>query len=691
MKLKVFIFLSFLCFNITCQKNLEWLDKDKNESVWNELLGSWEFNNKTISPNLSKNGANLQYVLIRSGMEADTRWSEISVDFQINADIAQYSVGFVLNTKDSCDFGIISINRLSNLSSLKLGLWKYGKYRPWLNINLKKDIQTKKKYRLSIYPTTKKEEWRPWTITLTEDGSNEILLEQAIQNDIPMFGRGIVGLYSKESQVTFQNFNITQSSTIKQNLRLAPLFSDGMVIQRNKVVPVWGLAAPGKNVQLEFNNQSFNTKSGISGHWRINLSPMEASLSLKMKVVSGRDSIFINNVAIGEVWLASGQSNMNMKVWQSDMSTRSKELAPDIGLRMFLQPQWASNEPVFDSGGEWENAESGNVDVWSAVAYSFALQLREKLKVPIGIIGSYWGGTAAESWLPREELGADPITKPILDQFYSAQEALELGQQIRNIRPWNVPDQRHAPGYLFNGMIYPHIPYAINGVIWYQGESNAKRAKQYETLFPMLIRSWRKEWDLPEMNFLFVQLPGYDGKQSGSNIESAWPQLRDAQRLTLQKVDNTGMAVTIDLGEVTNIHPYKKRELGERLARLALHDIYGMEDIVRSGPLYESVTFNDKSAIVSFSDCAKSLQIHESNILQGFEIAGSNQQFFPALAEINSNGKSVHVWSDKINKPVAVRYAWKNFPDKANLINSSGLPASPFRTDEWPLPTDKNR
>ncbi len=459
MKFKLAVIFSIsLIFTDSCKKEiLPEIILPDGVPIWTELLGSWDID-ETVSPNTSNNGTVSQYVLVRKDMKADTRWTEMSVEFKINAQVSINSIGFALNVIDSENFGIIGIN----FNSFRAGLWKNKYYCPWMNV---------------------------------------------------------------------------------------------------KIEPI--------------------------------------------------------------------------------------------------QP-----------------------DKW----YSFAKQLRKKLNVPIGIIGSYWGGTSAESWLPREVLASDPITKTILDQYLSAQNSLNSGTPISSdVNPFNIPDQSHAPGYLYNGMIYPHIPFAISGVIWYQGESNTLRAEQYETLFPMLINSWRDAWNKPEMNFLFVQLAGYDGKLSGNNIVNAWPHIREGQRLTLNKIENTGMAVAIDLGDISNIHPIYKRELGERLARLALHDVYRYKNIVRCGPLYESVVFEGNSANVSFSETNLSLQIRDGDILQGFVFAGSDRHFYKASAEINADGKSVRIWSDNIGSPVAVRYAWENYPVNANLINNADLPASPFRTDNWPL------
>ncbi|MCD6598089.1 MAG: hypothetical protein J7L04_10395 [Bacteroidales bacterium] len=689
MKVKYLLFAFLFSSCLACNRDvLKLPDPREIEEApeWIELLGIWNLKD-SLSPQVGEEGPVPQNVLVRGDMKNDTRWSEMSVDFNISGDIRHSSAGFALNAQGTDNFGILRVS----IGSLKAGLWKYNSYRPWTRINLK-PMHQDHWYNLKIQEIIKKDDWRPWTITLTDSESDEVLLEQGIENALPLFGRGVTGLYAatgiyaKDDEITFRNFKLIYPSPPDEKaLKLAPLFSDGMIMQRNMIVPVWGFAKASEPVRIEFDSQKFNTTSDNSGKWRIDLPLMNASTSLSMLVISSTDSIFIQDIAVGEVWIASGQSNMGMMVWQSDMNSIAGQAPPDDNLRIFLQPQWPSSEPVFDSGGKWEKAKPENVKEWSAVAYSFALELREKLNVPVGIIGSYWGGTSAESWLPHEILGTEPITKTILDEYLSAQAALEAGQPITNVHPFNVPDQSHAPGYLYNGMIYPHIPFAIQGVIWYQGESNALRGEQYETLFPMLIHSWRNAWNLPEMSFFFVQLAGYDGKQSGNELENAWPHIREGQRLTLKKVDHTGMAVAIDLGDVSNIHPYRKREVGERLSRLALHDVYGYESIIRCGPLFESVQFVRGNAIINFSETGSGLQVRDNTRIEGFVIAGADKQFSPALAKINPDEKSVRVWSYSVNNPVAVRYAWKNYPVEANLMNNAGLPASPFRTDDWPL------
>lgn len=676
--------LSFFVFS--CDQDEQFIEEIIEEEIiteWSELSGNWNLDILSPSPKTSSTGG--PFVLARKDMKIDSRWTEMSVDFKIDGDVTRTSIGFALNAIDSEDFGIVRFK----FNYFEAGLWKYNYYRPWMKIKME-PIKQNNWYNLKIEFKQKSNDWRPWTLTLIDKESGTIILEQGIDNTLPLFGRGITGLYAdigaytSEGQVLFKNFSIKNPPVPagEEYLQLAPLFSDGMIMQRNVTVPIWGLAKPREDVVIEFYNQTFSATANNQGRWSINLPSMGATTSLNMLVTSLTDSVNVRDIAVGEVWLASGQSNMALAVSETDMST---QVTPDTDIRIFLQPQWPAIDPVFDGGGNWENAQTGDVSKWSALAYSFAKQLREELNVPIGIIGSYWGGTSAESWMPREILGSDPITKTILDQYNSALNSLESGQPIVGVDAFNVPDQSHAPGYLYNGMIHPHIPFAMSGVIWYQGESNTLRAEQYETLFPMLIQSWRDAWNKPDMNFLFAQLAGYDGQLTGNNIKNAWSHIREGQRLALNKLENTGMAVAIDLGDKTNVHPIHKRELGERFIRLALHDVYRYDNIVRSGPLFESVHFIGNSAILTFTEIDLGLQIRSSNILSGFVIAGTNKQFLPALAEINPDGKSIRVWSDNISSPVAVRYAWENYPINANLINNADLPASPFRTDNWSL------
>lgn len=694
----IIIFLVFFASHVTCNKN-DIQVQDKNDTAetptWRILSGAWRIDENIIST-VSTINENKDFILVNNITSTDSRWESLHLEFMLEDNMTNISAGLALNTKSKDNFGFLRIRKSDNQTFLQAGVWEYGSFRTILNTPLEENLSYGEWYYLKIIPTKERDILPPWTIILgekSEEREERVIFERAIHNQRPLFGRGAAGLYADQSNVTFKNFEVKKASEFDHadSIRVAPLFKNGMVLQRRTTFPVWGKGLPGKTVKITIFDEEFSSVVDESGDWKINLHPLEAAESTEMVISSNNDTIQLQDIAIGEVWLASGQSNMEMQVWQSDVNTIAEKIKTDENLRFFIQPKWPSEIPLFDNGGNWQKAVPENIEKWSAVAYSFALQIREKLDIPVGIIFSAWGGTTAECWLPRDMLKNDPYTKPILDQYEYAKNALEKGENIVGVHPYNVPGQHKSPGALFNGMINPLVPFPVKGVIWYQGESNTERAKQYEALFALLINSWRGLWNNPELYFAYVQLAGYDGGESGANIDSAWPQLRDAQRSVMDKLNHVGMAVAIDLGHPTNIHPRQKIEVGDRLARWVLHDMYGFNEVVRSGPLYSSVSFTGNRGSIYFSEVANGLEINNGKDLQGFTIAGEDQVFVTAKAEINSDKRSITVWSDNVNKPVAVRYAWSNNPTEANLTNSENLPASPFRTDTWPLPTDNNR
>lgn len=664
----------------------------QNQKDWNSLSRNWDINECLIPSKENKN-ITTPWTITRVDQNEESIWNELSCDFMLTTTTQKF--GILLNIKNKDDYQLLRICNSVTNPVLQMLRWQYGKFRLWQEIKLPNQLSSEITYNLLLRraPMVDKEDWRQWKIILTDNSAKQIILKQGIENEQPAFGVGTVGLYSETSDIRFCNFVITSKKTLTTSkaLRFPPIFSDGMVLQQQTKIKIWGKANANEKIRIEIAEKSYNTISNKTSDWEIIIPPLKAQTELTIKVFSENDSLIINNVAVGEVWLASGQSNMEMRVWQTDVAEIANELLNDSDLRFFLQPQWPSPQPCFNSGGEWVKADSVSIMGWSAVALSYAFELRKKLQVPIGIISSNWGGTAAESWIPQSMLSTDSITSPILERVNQYQIDLEKGNPIENRYPWSwdVPGQRHTPGYLFNGMVAPHIPFSLKGVIWYQGESNSLRAKQYEHLFPMLISSWREKWQNPNMNFYFVQLSAYDGKQSGSEIEDAWPHLREAQRLTLNKMNNTGMAVSIDLGEKMNIHPYRKREIGIRLSKLALHDTYGFKNIIRSGPLYYNATFNSDHSIIHFTETGTGLKVLNGEILKKFLIAGEDRHFFPATAIILTDGKSIKIFSKEVKKPVAVRYAWENYPEKVNLGNSANLPASPFRTDDYKLELER--
>jgi len=627
-----------------------------------------------------------QSVIVRSDMQMDTQWENASLDFRVDDQAGgRYMFGFVLNGKNDSTFGLIRFFTNNNVTNLQAGLWEYGYFRTSLNTPIGHVLVPGKTYQAIVEPNTNRKDWRPWSIKLIDKQDGKVLFEKTLTNAMPLLGQGIVGMYKEDAKTDFLDFavSIISPENVSGKLRLAPLFKNGMVLQRDKRVSVWGYTDPAREVVVHISGKKYTAKADKSGKWHAVIGPLEATESTQMKVSSGSSSVTLTNVAVGEVWIASGQSNMEMRIWQSDVG-REYGVKQDPGIRVYRQPGWSSEEALFDSGGTWIGTDDPSFETSSAIAYSFARELRNKLKVPVGIICSYWGGTGAESWLPREVLRRDPATLPIIEDYERARDALR-DRKKPEVNPWFVPGQHKAPGALFNGMIHPHVPYGIRGAIWYQGESNANRAMQYHMLFPMLINAWRDVWKDAEMPFYFVQLPNYDEGKSGSNIINAWPAIREAQRLTLQKVPHTGMAITMELGSPNNIHPYVKKEVADRLSRLALHDVYGFKEVVRSGPLFSSVRFEKGKAIVHFAETAAGLKLRVGKQLQGFVVAGEDRNFVPAQAVIDEGGRSVSIYADGVESPVAIRYAWANNPEEANLANSAGLPASPFRTDNWDL------
>ncbi|NGF56443.1 sialate O-acetylesterase [Parapedobacter sp. SGR-10] len=644
-------------------------------SLWKTLDRNWV--------NTSKGGSNA--LIVRKDMREDTLWEQVSMDFRMGEQATgRYMFGVALNAKDHSRFGLIRLFTNNNVTNLQAGVWEYGYFRVHMNTPIGNVLVPGGTYRVVIEPNLDRKDWRPWVVRLINAQDGKILFEKTIVNTMPLFGMGIAGIYNEGADVEFLDYavKIVPEVNVSNALRLAPLFKPGMVLQRDKKILVWGYADSNTDVTVSIAGKKYIANADAVGKWNTLIGPLAAMESTQMIVTNGKSNVILNNVAVGEVWLASGQSNMEMRIWQSDVG-KQYGVRQDQGIRVFMQPGWPSEDPLFNSGGKWIGTDDADFETSSAVAYSFASELRNRLKVPVGIICSYWGGTGAESWVRRDAMRHDAATLPLIQDYEAAGEALRERKKV--IAGQFAPGQHKAPGILFNGMIYPHVPYGIQGVLWYQGESNANRATQYHTLFPMLIHSWREAWKDPEMPFYFVQLPNYDGGQSGADIPNAWPAIREAQRLTLQKVPYTGMAITMELGNPQNIHPFLKQEIGLRLSRLALHDVYGFKDIVRSGPLFKSVRFEKGQAFVHFDEVAEGLKLRKGQKLQGFVIAGEDRKFIPAQAVVDKDGNGVIVHADGMKNPVAVRYAWANSAEDANLVNNADLPASPFRTDDWEL------
>jgi len=474
---------------------------------------------------------------------------------------------------------------------------------------------------------------------------------------------------------------------------LPRLFTDHMVLQRGMSVPVWGWAAPGEKVRVELEGQKAETAADKDGKWMVRLLPLKAGGPFELKA-SGKNTLVVKDVLVGEVWLCSGQSNMAMEVSACLNAGSEMAAATNPLIRQFQVRRVKAETPCQDvaEGGGWLStwipASPETVKNFTGAGYFFARQLYEKLDVPIGLIHSSWGGTTAEAWTSPAALGKDTDLKMILTNWpdYNNDEEWLKEQYTKftaEVEKWKreggvKPLYFNQPGVLYNPMIAPLIPYAIRGTIWYQGESNVFRAYQYRRLFPEMIRSWREAWGEGDFPFLFVQLANFNAKTD------RWPELREAQTMALS-LPHTGMALAVDIGEAEDIHPKNKQEVGRRLALAARALVYG-EKLVYSGPLYRSMEIKGNKCYVSFDHLGDGLMIRGGGTLAGFVIAGEDRKFVPAKAEIV--GGRVAVWSDEVAKPVAVRYAWEDNPEGANLYNRVGgeavLPASPFRTDDWP-------
>jgi sialate O-acetylesterase len=406
------------------------------------------------------------------------------------------------------------------------------------------------------------------------------------------------------------------------------------------------------------------TRADDRGRWKVALSLNGQNLAggPYQLLLEGKNRVVIKDVLIGEVWVASGQSNMWWTVNLSETPDKVKAAADHPHIRLFTVPMKVAEQPQKDIRGSWTPCSPASVGNFSAVAYHFGVELHKKLKVPIGLIHSSVGGTICEAWGPKEFLQKNDELKIIWERY-------EKGK-------YN-PRNPNQPAVLYNGMIAPLQPYAIKGAIWYQGESNVGRAYQYRTLFPAMIQSWRDTWNNPDMPFLFVQLAPFTAIVKEPR-ESDWAELREAQLMTL-KLRNTGMAVITDVGDPRDIHPKPKQPVGARLALAARGIAYG-EKITYSGPIYDSMKVEGNKAIITFKSVGKGLEAKDGE-LKGFTIAGEDKKFHNAQAKIE--GDTVIVTCDKVEKPVAVRYGWANYP-VVNLFNKDGLPASPFRTDDFP-------
>lgn len=499
----------------------------------------------------------------------------------------------------------------------------------------------------------------------------------------------------------------------RAELKLPAIIGDNMVLQQKQANPVWGWDAPGTAVTVTFAGQTKNAKAGTDGKWTVKLDALPANAKPQSMKIKGTSERELKNILVGEVWICSGQSNMQFAVqsnWDSDLEIATAKY-PQIHL--ITVPNVGTQEPQNDFKGEWRECNPQTVGGFSAVGYFFGRILHRTLDVPVGLINDSWGGSAAEAWVRRDVLEKDPRFKLLMENTrkreadlqspaakanYDKQlaawkqreaDAKKAGKPFTERAP-QPPDAwlrgNARPGNIFNGVLLPTIGYGIKGAIWYQGESNAGRAYEYGSLFPRMIQHWREEWGQGDFPFYWVQLADFMAEKTDAMqaVASSWAELRESQTKTQSAIKNGGQAVIIDLGEGNDIHPKNKRDVADRLARWALAKDYGVKIPYRS-PEYKSVEFTGNKAVVTLDTFGSALRTFDVVEAKGFVICGEDKQWKWAQAKLVGNDK-VEVSAAGVAKPIAVRYAWADNP-VCNLYSVQGLPVTPFRTDDFEMLT----
>ena len=501
--------------------------------------------------------------------------------------------------------------------------------------------------------------------------------------------------------------------SLHADVTLPRIFAENMVLQRDRPIPVWGKASPGEKVTVSFGGQEQYTSASDNGSWLVTLNPMPANKTPQSFIVSGKNKLTLQNVLVGEVWLCSGQSNMEWPVDKCANPEEEKANANFPEIRHFKVPRTSSAFPQVDVKANWQVCSPSTVGGFTAVGYYFARELFQKLDVPIGLLHSSWGGTGIEVWMSPESVAATPelaeLNAKILSQSSLSPEGKERHETyLKDLKKWVTASEsalakgdalaeppavpwpaweNPQPTQLYKGMIHPLAPFAMRGAIWYQGESNGSDGVIYLNKLQALISGWRAKWNQGDFPFYIVQISNFN---KVSDDGKTWSPVRDAQRQALS-IPNTGLAVTIDIGESKDIHPKNKQDVGKRLALWALAGPYG-QAIEPSGPLYKGYSVEGSKIRVTFDHAKDGLMIGKKEglapvvtdtqeKLKWVEIAGQDQSFKRADAVIE--GSELVVSSAEVASPVAVRYAFKQDPAGANLYNAQGLPASPFRTDSW--------
>jgi sialate O-acetylesterase len=507
---------------------------------------------------------------------------------------------------------------------------------------------------------------------------------------------------------------LAAAGSLRADVRLPAIFGNHMVLQQNIKVPVWGWADPGESITVALGGQTAKTAADANGKWRVDLAPLKASTTPLTLSVTGKNSLQFDDVLVGEVWLFSGQSNMELPT--KGVMNHNQEMAaanfPQI--RLFVSPHSVKDTPANDVAGSWSPCTPKSVADFSAVAYFTGRELFQKLNVPIGLIQATYSGTFIHAWMSHEMLQSDPDFKPLQDRWqkvladypqakadYDArlpeltkawQEAVAQAKADHKPvpsppRPPPGPGSQHTPGGLYNGQLFPLAPFALRGFAWYQGEGNAPTSFLYRKELATLIKGWRELWGEGDIPFIVVQLPS--GQPIADLTKTAnWAEMRESQASALA-LPNTGLAVIIDLGDALHheqIHPQDKQDVGHRVALQMEKIAYGM-NVISSGPVLKAATVAGDSVDVEFGSAA-GLKTKDGGPVTGFEIAGDDKKYVTAGAIITGDGVKVH--ADAVPHPKTVRYDWSDFPD-GNLFNGADLPARPFRTDDFPPKTINGR
>jgi len=489
----------------------------------------------------------------------------------------------------------------------------------------------------------------------------------------------------------------------RAELKVPAIISDHMVLQQQQANPIWGWDTPGTKVTVTFGGQTKSAEAGADGKWTVKLDAVSASDAPQTLTISGTGKKEIQDVLVGEVWMCSGQSNMGFTLngdWNGDIEAAASKLP---NLRLLRVPLVGTQDLQNDFRGQWKASTPESAASFSAVGFFFGRYLHRILGVPVGLIDNSWGGSAAEAWVRRASIEKDPRFKTLMENTVKQEQLLEsesakaedeaqaakwkeesekakaegkpAPRRPQSKRDWLAGNAR--PGNIFAGVVHPTLGYGLKGVIWYQGESNAGRAREYADLFPFVIEQWRKEWNQGDFPFYWVQLANFMAQKPEPG-ESAWAELRESQTQTL-KFPNTGQAVIIDLGEGKDIHPKNKHDVAARLVRWALVKDYGMRFPYRS-PEFKSLEISGNTATVTFDCFGSSLRPFGVNEAVGFAVCGEDKVWHWAKGVVRGNEK-VELSSDQVAKPIAARYAWADNP-VCNLFSKDGLPVTPFRTDQ---------